>query len=280
MSGRQLFIIDSFRDTAKPLLSVLANPDSIFMIGLRKFKRHTLYCNIVNDRAAVYYTTGIAKTDPYADANSLNVNYLEGFGEVILDPERPIDAKPKDKAPSSFREPFVRRLKRIPLVLTLAVLIPVGIVGFICNSAYQTARSASRIKLHEKGEGGLNVDQYLVPLFIKERLSEAEFGTLESSRGQENLRAEHESGEAMDGPQRRRVTGGRRRSVLDQPTLALVPVQFEMIESLDSLKWRKYPVWIRKVRHSHAAIIVRMDKESFSEGRVVMRHFSEVEFLP
>jgi hypothetical protein len=54
---------DNFRDTGKPLLEVLADPESIFIKGLVKFERRTLYTNIVNDRSAVYYTTGISKID-------------------------------------------------------------------------------------------------------------------------------------------------------------------------------------------------------------------------
>jgi hypothetical protein len=45
------------------LLEILADPESIFIKGLAKFERRTLYTNIVNDRSAVYYTTGISKTD-------------------------------------------------------------------------------------------------------------------------------------------------------------------------------------------------------------------------
>lgn len=282
MSGRQLFIIDSFREEGRPLLAVLADPNSIFMTGLRKFKRHSLYCNIVNDRTAVYYTTGIAKTDPYIDPESLNVNFLDGFEEVILDPKNPFDATPKLKEPSSRRQTLIKWVRRIPLILTLTILIPIGVVGFLCNSAYQTVRSASRIKLHEKGEGGVDVAQYRVPLLIKEMRGEVEhvYETLNSAHEPHYLRAEDESeGEAMEPNQRKRMTRERRMSVPAQPTLALAPSQFEMIDSLDSLGWRKYPVWIHKVRHSHAAIIVRMDKETFSEGRVIMRHFAETEFL-
>jgi hypothetical protein len=32
-------------------------------------------------------------------------------------------------------------------------------------------------------------------------------------------------------------------------------------------------VYIHNHRHSHAAIIVRIDKKSFDEGRVVIRHW-------
>jgi hypothetical protein len=62
------------------------------------------------------------------------------------------------------------------------------------------------------------------------------------------------------------------------PTLALTPEQFTMIRNLDSVGWRKYFVHIHKQRHSHAAIIVRKDRDDFSEGYVVLRHWLD-EFL-
>lgn len=89
-SGRELFTIDKFRDTGRPLLEVLADPDSIFIKGLAKFERRTLYANIVNDRSAVYYTTGIAKSDPFTHLDRVKLNYLEGYEDVILDPETPV----------------------------------------------------------------------------------------------------------------------------------------------------------------------------------------------
>jgi hypothetical protein len=60
MSGRQLFAIDSFRDTGRPLLSVLADANSIFIQGLAQFQHRSLYANVVNDRTVTYYTAGKA----------------------------------------------------------------------------------------------------------------------------------------------------------------------------------------------------------------------------
>jgi len=60
---------------------------------------------------------------------------------------------------------------------------------------------------------------------------------------------------------------------MEFPTLALAPSQFAMIANLDGLGWDKFPVHINKARHSHAAIIVRMNRESFDEGKVVIGHF-------
>ena len=90
-SGRELFTIDKFRDTGRPLLEVLADQDSIFIKGLAKFERRTLYANIINDRSAVYYTTGISKSDPYTHLDRVKLNYLKGYGDVILDPEAPVE---------------------------------------------------------------------------------------------------------------------------------------------------------------------------------------------
>ncbi len=79
MSGRQLFTIDSFRGTGRPLLSVLADRDSIFIRALSKFKNRVLYTNIVNDRSAVYYTTGVSRIDPFTKPDAVKINYLKGM---------------------------------------------------------------------------------------------------------------------------------------------------------------------------------------------------------
>jgi hypothetical protein len=286
MSGRQLFIIDKFRDTGRPLLSVLADPKSIFMSGLCRFQRHSLYTNIVNDRSAVYYTTAIEKTDPYKNIDSLNINFLDGFGDVILDPTDPFGPRRKVPDPASFSSvtrSSIMWLKRIPFMLALAIFVPVGVMTFLLNSVIQTVRSSSRIKLHENGKAGLDVHEYRVPLWITEMREEVEhaFEALNSSQNQEHLAIgddDDEDGDEVE-EHRMRMKRERRMSMPTQPTLALAPCQFEMIDALHSVRWRKYPVWIQKVRHSHAAMIVRMDRPAFSEGHVVLGHFVNEEFL-
>ncbi|KYK60524.1 lipid particle protein [Drechmeria coniospora] len=286
MSGRQLFTIDKFRDTGRPLLSVLADPASIFMRGLRKFKRHTLYTNIVNDRSAVYYTTGIQKTDPYRrNLENIKVNYLKGCEGVILDPAMPIVPLPKVCRPATFSSVtglLLRWTKRIPFMVMIAVFVPIGTVAFLCNSVVQTIRSSGRIKQHETGRGSFSIAEYRVPLLIKELRGEVEnaYEALNSSQNQDYLATEDEDDDYdMEPEERNLMRRERRLSVPTQPTLALAPYQFEMIRSLDSLNWRKYPVWIHNDRHAHAAIIVRMAKKTFDEGWIVLRHFVDGEFL-
>jgi hypothetical protein len=139
-SGRQLFTIDNFRDTGKPLLEVLADSESIFIKGLALFERRTLYTNIINDRSAVYYTTGIAKTDPFTNLDKIKINYLKGYEDVILDPEKPVESL----------EP---------------VEIGSTVYGNI-NSGVQSFRSTRRIRLHERGLAGIQPGNYRVPLLI------------------------------------------------------------------------------------------------------------------
>jgi hypothetical protein len=58
------------------------------------------------------------------------------------------------------------------------------------------------------------------------------------------------------------------------PILALTEQQFSMIDNLNSVGLTKYPVHIQNVRHTHAAIVVRSNRESFWEGRVVVGHWA------
>lgn len=285
MSGRQLFIIDDFRNTKQPLLSVMADPSSIFMAGLRKFKRHTLYSNIINDRSAVYYTTCIQKTDPYAKLESININCIEGTEQVILDPDMPFTPRPKIKARptySSISKACVEFVKNIPFMLTVAVFVPIGVVAYLANSVVQNLRSYSRIKAYEQGQMGISIEEYRVPLLIKGIRNEVEnaYEALNSSQPQEFLGTDDEDDEGgMSAEDRRLLSRERRLSIPTQPTLALAPCQFEMIRGLDTVGWRKYPVWIHQVRHSHGAIIARIDKPRYDEGYIVMGHFAKKEFL-
>lgn len=285
MSGHQLFTIDKFRDTERPLLQVMTDPKSIFMSGLRKFKRHTLYANITNDKSAVYYTTCIQKTDPYKKLDMIKPNYIEGRGDVILDPETPFLPRPKltQTSYSSVGSTCLRFLKRIPFAVTLVIFVPIGVAAFLVNSAIQTVRSSKRIRLHEKGELGVSVDEYRVPLLIKELRNEVEstYEALNSSQGQEYLGAEDDEEEerAMNAEDRSTLTRERRLSMPTQPTLALAPCQFDMIRNLDAVGWRKYPVWIHNTGHAHGAIIARIDKRRYDEGFIVTGHYAEEEFL-
>ncbi|KAI5456120.1 putative serine esterase-domain-containing protein [Mariannaea sp. PMI_226] len=282
ITGQQLFIIDMFRDTGRPLLAILADPESIFILGLQKFKRRSIYSNIINDIYAAYYTTSINSTDPYIDLNELKVNYIEGFQEVILDPDQPFTPGSKMKDRASFfsinNKSIVKGLKKAFFIMIWPIYFSIGIIAFLTNSAVQTIRSSCRIKVYERGKAGFAIEQYRMPIwpmvsYEVEHVSKG-FCNAQKQEGIAALPVNRNRNTKMQ-----LMTEGRRLLIPSERELPLAPHQFEMIDSLNSLKWRKYPVWIKKVSHTHAAIIVSTDKPSFSEGHVVVDHFAGREFI-
>ena len=306
MSGQQLFMTDSFRDTSKPLLSVLADEDSIFLKSLARFKHRSLYTNIINDRSAVYYTTSISRIDPYVKLDTFKINYLKGYEPVIIDSSNPIS--PKDEEPPlSFYQRVVGGIRsfigRLPIMLFLAIFIPIGTVLFLLNSGVQSYRSWHRIRLHEEGKANVPKGIYRFPLMVREAQREAlqtaesvyeRVGALQSQEylpeSSDELEtsitplAASERGSRKTDPRERIIETGtpngavatpedQQHGHLKFPTLALTPAQFTMIDNLDSVGWRKYPVYIHQARHSHAAIIVRTPRESFEEGKTVVKHW-------
>ncbi|KAL1903210.1 hypothetical protein Sste5346_000495 [Sporothrix stenoceras] len=338
VSGRQLFGIDSFRDTGRPLLAIMADPESIFMAGLRQFERRTLYANIINDRSAVYYTTAISKTDPFAEVGAeggeiedLPLNFVPGYDSTIMDQKEPmaIDrlaaamkrvrerkasgeaAKAKAEAmaqqgqlpPAKALRRFLakpwNRERRLQLfeaapMLAFALLLPLGLTLFLMNSVYQNVQSSKRLKLHEGGLAGIDIKSYRVPLWMKglrdtveetyEDINTAQDPEFTSPNDSDSdLESIAQGGSQQQLPLFNSKSGQKGASngasPADGSLLNLSPEQFTMIDNLDSLGWRKYRVWIRKVRHSHAAIIVRHDSPRFEEGKTVLRHFVNEEFL-
>jgi hypothetical protein len=293
-SGRQLWGIDRFRDTGRPLLSVLADPDSIFMSGLRKFKRRTLYSNITNDRTAVFYTTYISKKDPFEDLDKVRCKFVKGFDDVILDPDDPFEFV-DDVPTETFADAARRRLQYVPFVMLLCVFMPIGLSVLFVTSGIQSVLSPQRIQRHQKGLAGIDAAKYRVPLWIREmreavgdayeRVDAAQPNeyltpTPSPSSEEEDLLSLEASERGAAATSRTSTTLTREKSHAEEgPTLALAPEQFDMIESLDSLGWRKFPVWIHNDRHSHAAIILRRKKESHAEGKQVLRHWMQREFL-
>ena len=337
VSGRQLFGIDSFRDTGRPLLSVLADPESIFMASLRRFTRRTLYANIVNDRSAVYYTTAIAKTDPFAevvneggDVKDLPIKYVPGYSDNILDPDEPVAldrlaaamqrVRQRKASGEAARERKLRQqgtmtpgkallrflakpwdadrrfalFEAAPMV-ALALLLPLGLTLFLASSVYQGVQSRQRLKLHNGGLAGIDVKNYRVPLWMK-GLQDTVEDTLDDvavsrepdfvspNDSDSDIESVAQAGKQQQPPLLKadaatRTAAGAADDALDGSLLALSPDQFAIVDNLNSLGWRKYRVWIRNVRHSHAAIVVRHETPRFEEGKTVLRHFVTEEFL-
>ncbi|RPA93842.1 DUF676-domain-containing protein [Choiromyces venosus 120613-1] len=178
-SGRQLFTIDKFRNTGRPLLSVLADKDSVFFKGLERFQNRVLYANVINDRSTCYYTAGISRFDPYADLSNISLNYVPGYSPIIVDPDSPISAATKEE---DEKLPVAHRISRtthgmamrLPMVLIYVFVIPIGMIIFLLNSLIQTVSSRRRIRLHSSDQLGY----HRLPLLVEE-MQEAAEGLIE-----------------------------------------------------------------------------------------------------
>lgn len=290
MTGQQLFLTDKFRDTNRPLLSVMCDPDSVFMRALASFKYRSLYSNIINDRTAVWYTTSISRTDPFVDIDAININYLPDYAPVIVDIANPVTPKPKLPTTSWISGDLSQLYNRAKLGLFFAIFIPIGSLLYLTNAAIQNVRSSQRIRAHAAGG---TPQAYAVPLMIdrvrgtveglRDRVDEA-FERVNASHKTEYLKNEDSEGSSdQDQPllgddsanqgDKRGIDRYSKVGEMEFPTLALAYSQFVMIQALNDLGWSKYPVHINKGSHSHAAIIVRMNRESLSEGKIVVGHF-------
>jgi hypothetical protein len=297
-SGQQMFLADNFRGTGRPLLSLLADPNSIFLRGLKMFARRSIYANTVNDRSVPFYTSAISRTDPYVDLEAVEVHPLpDQEMPVVLHPERPVS--PRKRRASEKKEPITMRQRvawareSLPFYAFLFCFVPLAVPLFMVNAGYQTYKSAQRVKLHEQGKGPAKIDlkRYrTLPLLeesqaVQDRLvSHLAATSSELKGGEDYLPTPPPEPSSTSSTSDLKTSSEEESLAKDQeakndspwPTLALTREQFEMIEHLDGhVGFTKYPVHIQKVRHTHAAIVVRTPKESFAEGKCVIGHWAK-----
>ena len=281
-SGQQLFLIDDFRNTGKPLLSVLTDTNAIFIKALSLFKNRVLYANIVNDRSAPYYTTSISTVDPFEDLDLVDLNPIEGYGPTILDPVDPVKPKTREElgALTRFVASSSTFASQLPLMALIGVLAPIATVGFLANSGYQTFQSIRRMRLHHE-DTTLGFKAYRFPLLLENAVKEVN-GSLPAQK----LNKDDDNNTSVSNPPSKQQIAASEKVDPESPThekspfptLALDPQQFEMIKNLNAIGWRKYGVHITKVRHSHAAIILRIERSGYQEGKTVIKHWVEEEF--
>lgn len=288
MSGRQLFMIDSFRETGKPLLCILADPESIFIKALAQFKNRCLYANVANDRSTVFYTTGITTFDLFPDVENTNFNYARGYEPVVIDSEMyTLPSEGKESMPLHHSHTWGktrRTVANFPFLVFLLFITPVGSIFFLLNAVVQTLRSRQRIRLHEQGKSGVLLGSYRsFPLLVQDVQSAVEdvFENVNSSQDPNYLSPidEPDSFETSQAS-KEEDQGFPQSSHLENihPTLALTPAQFAIVDTLNTVGFRRHPVYIHNHRHSHAAIIVRVPKKGFEEGKIVIKHWLDNEF--
>lgn len=219
-------------------------------------------------------------------------------------------AVPRQK-PMTFYESMSsaasRFIARAPLYFFMVTLAPIGITFFLASSGIQSYKSAARIKDHEEGRGGADFTKYrfeLLPEKIKQQALETltqmththHQETLEDAaapasteEGRRETEANVSSSTSVTSTSKGAAGTATGSSTTASPgtgtgvveesdehpfqTLALTDDQFEMIRNLNAIGIKKYPVHIKAANHTHAAIIVRMNRPGFGEGRVVAKHW-------
>jgi hypothetical protein len=290
VSGQQMFLIDKFRESDRPLLSIMADDSSIFMKGLNLFKNKWLYANTTNDRSVPFFTASINSFDPFVDLGKIDVHYLPDQDDpVVLDPDHPVSPRKISKQEGLSRSERFSLISpqtrsALPFYALFFSLFPLVLPAFLVNSVIQTYKSTQRVQLHEKGLAGINLGRYRIPLLEEaQAVQDRALQRMASQTEEEFLPTpppEQESPSAstssLGSHERKRLR--RRRSSHKEnspfPTLALSDVQFEMMDSLNKVGFTKFPVHIQRHRHTHAAIVVRMQKEGFEEGKAVVRHWA------
>ncbi|KAJ5887903.1 hypothetical protein N7495_007944 [Penicillium taxi] len=298
MSGQQMFLEDSFRDTRRPLLSIMADPDSIFIQGLRKFRNRSVYANLVNDRSVTFWTASFSKVDPFQHLNGVNIKYVPGYDQVIVDPDQyllPFTPKERESLISRIRKGGKKFANEMPFYLLILLLAGPAATIFLAYSGVQSVRSRNRIRLHREGDNGILFGKYRVPLLVQnaQHVMEEVFENVNARQEPEYLSST--DAEASDSSLAKADTNTLSRKKSSErapppyslgtedtskfPRLALTPEQSAIVDSLNDVGFHKYPVYIHNHRHSHAAIIVRMEQESFAEGKIVMKHWLDNEFV-
>ncbi|KAL4879683.1 putative serine esterase-domain-containing protein [Aspergillus karnatakaensis] len=309
-SGKQLFLTDVFRDSEKPLLSVLADPDSIFIQALKKFKHRTVYGNVINDRTTPFYTTILTSVDHFGDLENTNINYVKGYDSVIVDPDLyslPSEPKAKLPFPSRVGKKIRGFFNKLPFWLLFGTILIIAVPIFLGYAVVQTFHSRKRIRFHEEGSEN-TFRRYRMPVAVKRvrtameevfenAAARQEPDYISPSAAPSDLESQAEQPIAKTDTLEETPTLTSPTQTLteqssgiskvgtygtvnlqNRPTLALTPDQFAMIKSLNTIGFRKYPVYIHNHRHTHAAIVVRMDKPGFEEGHTVIKHWLDNEF--
>lgn len=238
-----------------------------------------------------YYTAAISAHDPFVDLSAIDVHYApdqEPSKQVILSPSQPATPRLSPEATRSLYERTQNTLSDLPFYAAITLLLPLGATFFLLNSGVQTFRSAQRVRLHEQGQSGISIGRYRVPLLLEEAQHAVQDGVFQTlSHGNEQYLPTPPPEPACPEEQVAKSTASSASSsstAVDRsedkedsspfPTLALTPEQFAMIDNLNAVGLTKYAAHIRNVRHTHAAIVVRSERESFWEGRVVSSHWA------
>ncbi|PAV23659.1 hypothetical protein PNOK_0072700 [Pyrrhoderma noxium] len=287
-TGTQFYAVDSWGESGRCLLEVMADPKAIFYQALSQFPHIRIYGNAVNDRTVPYVTSLIESTDPFVNRSKtgINVEFDPKYDPIMTDFSIP-DTPPKQEKIIMFSPKWFRSLKsgnilppplsrlKFPLnffaVILLPVLVPTFLTLVVVRLSLHARSSRSRVRLLEGDEKRReNALIHAISKFEFE-IEEAVISMMEDDRNAQLARPIDNSVEKDDTSNRvltvseareihssSAANSGKGKAVSKdgQPTLS--PSQLLMVQSLNSLpQMTKYKVYIDPTLNSHATIVSR-----------------------
>ncbi|KAJ7606155.1 DUF676-domain-containing protein [Mycena polygramma] len=158
-TGKQLHLQDSWAETGRPLLEVMAHPESVFYKGLSKFRNINIYANAINDFTVPYFSGAFEEHDPFAAHPERNIipEYLPDYAPLIQgfslrESSLSFALRLKSLRPLTFNGPFIAWVFpwNIILYLLLPLLIPIGILYLASDYILSSRSSRARIHLLEQ----------------------------------------------------------------------------------------------------------------------------------
>lgn len=271
-TSRQLFLADDFHNTGKPLLELMTDAGSPFILGLASFKRRVMYANVINDHRCEFYTSAVFPRDlmgPSAMKRTLEGPFLDGYSPVILQLTGSYGGPntfyfSEDQGNGASKTSVLGQVGQFAMaVLRVTLGFPLWFFAFCCNALYQTIVSFGRQKGFHKSRRA------------KSTAKQWDFGSLKLEQALEDEvesvieRMYQSISHSADSEETTLLTNN------DSTHSMLNSCQKNIIYNLNQLEWNKYPVYIRGAMHTHAAAIVRYKSNLFDEGKVVVNHWLE-----
>lgn len=275
-TGSQFFLRDKVGEFGKPLLVWMADPRSKFYKALAKFKYKSLYANVVNDKRCSWYTASISPDDKVNSLynkrpENINCKYIKGYQPNVIDVTKPFYYEKVDNLRESSNHRFKwfwKTLNWIKLIGTITVYSPIFIITSIVQRIYNRKRVSEffqnesndllHMYEHEHEVGGEEEEQqqqqYHSSVFadISNKVDDEQETLVEDIYDAMNWKASHSS---------------------TFPPIRLDHNQSYIVEKLNTIGWKKYPIIIRHTKGTHGAAIIKHYDPNFDEGEVIVRHF-------
>ncbi|CAI5756494.1 unnamed protein product [Candida verbasci] len=274
LTGYQFFLRDKVGQLNKPLLVWMADPNSPFYKSLKNFKYKSLYANVLNDKRCSWFTASISRDDPInsmynkSAKNIIIEDYIKGYESTIINIQKPFYFE-RSKHSVTYNDGSKIRflwktLNWIKIISTIILYTPVWAISFIVSSIYQRIKMNNRLKEFFKTNDLLHLYK---PSTGSESDSD-EAGGIFSELSEKVQDEQEDIVEDMYSAMNYKESYSKH----------IIPIKLDshqkfIVDKLNTLNWKKFPIILRNTVSTHAGAIVRHNDPHFDEGKVVVAHF-------